>query len=124
MATQPLYAATEMDGRAVRHGIRTMTGREGRDRGRPGEMEAGGISPVVGDIERTPPMPAAPGGSGIADPVVQVLRGLRYPLTKAGLAREAAGRGAPGGLMDLLAWLPDRVYASAEDVVTELRRPR
>ena len=124
MATEPLYTAGEMDGRAVRHGIRTMTNREGQGRGRPGEIYSGGIGPVIGDIERTPPMPGAPGGSGIAAPVLQVLRGLRYPLTKTGLAREAAERGAPGGLMDLLAWLPDRVYASAEDVAMELRRPR
>ena len=124
MATQPLYAVAEMDGRAVRHGIRTMMEREGQGRSRPGEMGAGGISPVIGDIERPPPIPGAPGGSGIADPVIQVLRGLRYPLTRTGLARGAAERGAPGGLMDLLAWLPDREYTSAEDVAIELRRSR
>lgn len=116
MATEPLYAAAEKDGRAVRHGIRTMRKREEENRAGPG-----GIGPVNGV---SPPMPGPPGGSGIAVPVMEVLRGLRYPLTKTGLAREAAERGAPGGLMDLLAWLPDRVYTSAEDVAMELRRPR
>jgi hypothetical protein len=97
-----------------------MADREEQDRGGPGEMASGGISPVIGDIERTPPPP----GGGIAGTVMQTLRGLRYPLTRDGLARGAAEHGAPGGVMDLITRLPDRVYVSAEDVARELQGSR
>jgi hypothetical protein len=82
-------------------------------------MESGGISPVIGDIERTS-LPPAPGG-GIAGTVMQTLRGLRYPLRRDDVVREVAERGAPGGVMDLVTRLTDRVYVSAEDVARELQ---
>jgi hypothetical protein len=108
-----------------------MADRDWQDRGGPGEMESGGVSPVVGDIERSTtappppdPPPAGPGGRELADTAVQTLRGMNYPLARDDLEREAAGRGAPAELLDLLARLPDRVYGSAEDVAGELRRAR
>ena len=51
-----------------------MADREGQDRGAPGEMASGGISPVVGDIERTTAASAT--GGGIAGTVMQTLRDL------------------------------------------------
>ena len=97
-----------------------MAGREEQDRGRPGEQSSGGISPVVGDIERT----TSTAAGGTESPVMQALRGLKYPLARDDLEREAAGRGAPAGLLDLLARLPNRTYTSAEDVAGELQRSR
>ena len=99
-----------------------MTDREGQDWGGPGEMASGGISPVIGDIERTP-SPSAMGG-GIAGTVMQTLRDLRYPLRRDDVVRQAAEHGAPGGVMDLVTRLPDRVYVSAEDVARELQGSR
>ena len=105
-----------------------MADREGQDRGRPGEMGSGGISPVVGEIERTPPRPGPapgrPGGEGIAGTMQQTLRRLSYPLARDDMVREAAEHGAQGGLLDLLVHLPNRVYVSAEDVAEELGRSR
>ncbi len=98
-----------------------MVDREGQDTGAPGEMESGGISPVIGDIERKVSA-SGPPARAIAGSVMQALRGLTYPLGRDDLVREAAGRGAPAELLDLLSRLPDRVYASAEDVAEELQR--
>ena len=105
-----------------------MADRKGQARGGPGEQWSGGNGPVIGDIERMPPLPRpgpAPGEPdrwGVAGTVVQALRGLAYPLARDDLVREAAGRGAEGGILDILVHLPDRVYVSAEDVVEELGR--
>ena len=121
MATQPLYPSAWIIGRAGRHGIMTMVDREGQDWGEPGEMASGGVSPVIGDIERTTGESSATGGGRIAGTVMQALRGLTYPLRRDDVVRQAAEQGAPGGLMDLIIRLPDRVYVSAEDVARELQ---
>ena len=54
--------------------------------------------------------------------IMQALRGLNYPLTKADLAREAQQRNAPSQLMDVLGKMPERQYTSADDVAEEARR--
>jgi hypothetical protein len=54
--------------------------------------------------------------------IMQALRGLNYPLGKADLAREAQQRNAPGQLTDILNRMPDRQYASADDVAEEARK--
>lgn len=134
MATQSLYRTAWISGRAERHGDTTMADREGQERGGPGEMESDGISPVVGDLERTTTAPPRPGQEigwpegndleTLAGTVMQALRDLKYPLTRDDLVREAAGRGVPGELLDPLTRLPDRVYESAEDVAGEMQRSR
>jgi hypothetical protein len=54
--------------------------------------------------------------------IMQALRSLQYPLTKADLAREAQQRNAPGQVTDILAKMPDRQYTSADDVAGEARK--
>jgi len=54
--------------------------------------------------------------------IMQALRSLQYPLTKADLAREAQQRNAPGQVADVLAKMPDRQYTSADDVAGEARK--
>lgn len=93
-----------------------MEDRDWQERGESGEMEGGGISPVVGDIERTTTSASTP------DTVTQVLLGLTYPLGRDDLVREAAVHGAKGSLLDQFTRLPDRVYISAEDAAEELQR--
>lgn len=54
--------------------------------------------------------------------IMQALRELNYPLTKADLAAEAQKRNAPGQVTDVLAKMPDRQYTSADDVAAEARK--
>lgn len=54
--------------------------------------------------------------------IMQALRELNYPLTKADLAVEAQKRNAPGQVTDVLAKMPDRQYTSADDVAAEARK--
>lgn len=54
--------------------------------------------------------------------IMQALRSLNYPLTKADLAAEAQNRNAPSQIMDVLNKMPEREYASAEDVAAEARK--
>lgn len=54
--------------------------------------------------------------------IMQALRSLNYPLTRADLAREAQQRNAPSQVTDVLNRMPDRPYASADDVATEARK--
>jgi hypothetical protein len=54
--------------------------------------------------------------------IMQTLRGLKYPLGKADLAREAQQRHAPGQLTDVIDKMPDRQYTSADDVAEEARK--
>ena len=54
--------------------------------------------------------------------IMQALRSLDYPLSKADLDREAARRGAPGQVTDVLDKMPDREYTSADDVAAEARK--
>ena len=54
--------------------------------------------------------------------IMQTLRGLKYPLTKADLVREAQQRNAPGQFMEVLDKMPERQYASADDVAAEARK--
>lgn len=103
--------------------------REGEDRGKPGEMRTGGVSPVIGDIEETTTSAESgessrSGARGVPRTAVQVLRSLNYPLARDDMVREAAGHGAESGLLDLLVHLPARVYGSADDVAGELQRSR
>ena len=56
----------------------TMADREWQDTGEPVEMETGGISPVIGDIERTTTSEPTSGGGTPADTVTQAVRGLKY----------------------------------------------
>lgn len=51
-----------------------------------------------------------------------ILRSLKYPLTKADLAREAQQRNAPGQMTDVLNRMPERQYTSADDVAEEARK--
>ena len=54
--------------------------------------------------------------------IMQNLRGLKYPLTKADLVREAQQRNAPGQLTEVLDKMPERQYISADDVAAEARK--
>ncbi|MEN6516808.1 MAG: DUF2795 domain-containing protein [Methanospirillum sp.] len=54
--------------------------------------------------------------------MMEILRSLKYPLTKADLAREAQQRNAPGQITDVLDRMPDRQYTSADDVAAEARK--
>ena len=54
--------------------------------------------------------------------IMQALRGLNYPLTKADLAAEAQKRNAPGQITDVLNKMPDRQYVSADDVAGEAQK--
>ena len=54
--------------------------------------------------------------------IMTALRELNYPLTKADLAAEAQKRGAPAQITDVLAKMPERAYASADDVADEARK--
>lgn len=51
--------------------------------------------------------------------VKQALSEMTYPVTKADLAAEAQKRGAPTQIMDVLAKMADRQYASVDDVADE-----
>lgn len=53
--------------------------------------------------------------------IMEALRGLNYPLTKADLAAEAQKRNAPNQITDVLNKIPDRQYTSADDVAAEAR---
>jgi len=76
----------------------------------------GGISKAVGGIGDKAKEEMA------INMIMQALRSLQYPLTKADLAREAQQRNAPGQVMDVLAKMPDRQYTSADDVAGEARK--
>lgn len=54
--------------------------------------------------------------------IMQALRSLKYPLTKADLAREAQQRNAPSQVTDVLGKMPERQYSSADDVAAEARK--
>jgi len=54
--------------------------------------------------------------------IMGVLRSLKYPQTKASLAQEAQQRNAPGQVMDVLNKMPEREYASADDVAGEAKK--
>jgi hypothetical protein len=85
-------------------------------------MESGGITPVIGDLERTTTSVFKRGDRGSAGTAPEALCGLRFPLRRDDMERDAAERGAPVELLDLIARLPNRVYRSAGDVAGELHR--
>ncbi len=54
--------------------------------------------------------------------IMQALKSLNYPLTKADLAAEAQKRNAPAQITDVLNKMPDRQYATADEVADEARK--
>ncbi len=76
----------------------------------------GGISQAIGGATNTAKEEMA------INMIMQALRSLNYPLTKADLAAEAQNRNAPSQIMDVLNKMPEREYASAEDVAAEARK--
>ncbi|MEN6341149.1 MAG: DUF2795 domain-containing protein [Methanospirillum sp.] len=80
------------------------------------DQQQGGIGGMVGGM----------GGSAREEMamgmMMQILRGLKYPLTKADLAREAQQRNAPGQITDVLNAMPERQYTSADDVASEAKK--
>jgi hypothetical protein len=83
----------------------------------------GGLGGMLGGVGK------AVGGTGdrareemAMNMIMQVLRGLKYPLGKADLAREAQQRNAPPQLTEVLGRMPDRQYMSADDVAGEARK--
>lgn len=87
------------------------------------DQQQGGIGGMLGGIGQ------AIGGAGntakeemAINMIMQALRSLNYPLTKADLAAEAQKRNAPGQITDVLNKMPDRQYVSADDVAGEARK--
>jgi len=87
------------------------------------DQQQGGLSGMLGDVGK------AVGGAGdtareemAISTIMQALRGLNYPLTRAELAAEAQKRNAPAQLTDIIDKMPDRQYASADDVADEARK--
>ena len=56
--------------------------------------------------------------------ILEELRELDYPVTKADLTAEAERRRVPPQLTDLLNRMPEREYVSPEDVAEEAEQPR
>ncbi len=86
-------------------------------------QQQGGIGGMIGGIGQTV------GGTGdrareemAINMIMQALRGLNYPLSKADLAREAQQRNAPPQLTEVLSRMPERQYTSADDVAEEARK--
>ena len=85
--------------------------------------QQGGIGGMLGGIGQ------AAGGAGdkakeemAIGMIMQALRSLNYPLTKADLAAEAQKRNAPAQITEVLNKIPDRQYTSADDVAGEARK--
>jgi len=85
-------------------------------------MESGGITPVIGDLERTATSGLKRGDRGSASTALEASRGRHFSLRRDEMERETAEQGAPVELLDLNARLPNRLYGSAEDVAGELQR--
>ena len=87
------------------------------------DQQQGGLGGMLGGVGK------AVGGAGdtareemAISMIMQALRGLNYPLTKADLAAEAQKRNAPAQITDVLNKMPDRQYTSADDVADEARK--
>ncbi len=87
------------------------------------DQQQGGIGGLLGGIGQ------AIAGSGdkakeemAINLIMQGLKTLNYPLTKADLAAEAAKRNAPTQITDVLNKMPERQYVSADDVADEARK--
>ena len=76
----------------------------------------GGIGGAIGGVENKAQEEMA------MNMIMGVLRSLNYPQTKASLTQEAQKRGAPGQVMDVLNRMPERSYASADDVAGEAKK--
>jgi len=56
--------------------------------------------------------------------ILETVRELRYPTTKADLATEVRRQRVPPQLTELFDRMPEREYVSPEDVAEEAERPR
>lgn len=80
------------------------------------EQKPGGLGGMLGGMENKATQEMA------INMIMGILRSLQYPQTRASLTQEAQKRGAPGQIMDVIAKMPERQYASADDVAAEARK--